>query len=98
MTQIVDEENRPKLLVLPYLRNTSEHIQRCCEWLGIRAGGTLRQTLTRVKTATPEMKKEVIYEVPCMDCEKSYIGETGKRLTEHKAAVRRGDSKNGICA
>ena len=100
-----EEDTQQKLLILPYLRNTSEQIQRCCERLGIRAvfksSGTLRQTLTRVKTARPEMKKkEVIYEVPCMDCEKSYIGETGrslqKRLTEHKGAVRRGDSKNGI--
>lgn len=30
-----DDEDRPKLLVLPYLRNTSEHIQRCCEHLGV---------------------------------------------------------------
>lgn len=100
-----DDEERPKLLVLPYLRNTSEQIQRYCERIGVKAvfrsGGTLRQALTRVKTATPEMKKkEVICEVPCMDCQMSYIGETGrnlqKRLTEHKAAVRRGDRKNGI--
>ena len=36
----------------------------------------------------------------CKDCERSYIGETGRnlqiRLTEHKAAVRKGDRKNGI--
>lgn len=32
-----DQEEQQKLLVLPYLRNTSEHIQRCCERLGIRA-------------------------------------------------------------
>ena len=41
-----------------------------------------------------------MYEVPCMDCSRSYIGETGrtlqKRLVEHKAAVRRGDTNNGI--
>ena len=45
-------------------------------------------------------KKNVIYEVPCLDCESVYIGETGrclqKRLTEHKGAVRRYDRKNGI--
>ena len=55
----------------------------------------------RVKNARSELKmKEVVYEVPCKDCECSYIGETGrnlqKRLTEHKAAVRRGDRNNGI--
>ena len=49
----------------------------------------------------PELeKKDVVYEVTCKDCERSYIGETGRnlkiRLTEHKAAVRRGDRKNGI--
>ena len=46
------------------------------------------------------LKKGVVYEVPCMDCSRSYIGETGrtlqKRLMEHKAAVRRGDTNNGI--
>ena len=42
----------------------------------------------------------VVYEIPCQDCEKVYIGETGrslqKRMMEHKAAVRRGDRNNGI--
>ena len=40
----------------------------------------------------------VVYEIPCQDCER--VGETGrslqKRMTEHKAAVRRGDRNNGI--
>ena len=54
-----------------------------------------------MKSARPELrKKEVVYEVPCMDCDSKYIGETGrnlqKRLMEHKAAVRKGDRKNGI--
>ena len=35
-----------------------------------------------------------------MDCDTSYIGETGrdsqKQIVEHKAAVRRKDNKNGI--
>ena len=35
-----------------------------------------------------------------MDCDKVYIGETGrnlqKRISEHKRVVRRGDRNNGI--
>ena len=45
------------------------------------------------------MKKGVVYKVPCLDCDRSYIGETGrnlKRLVEHKAAMKRCDTKNGI--
>ena len=96
---------RPKVLYLPYVKHTSELIQRACRRLGVRvvfkSHGTLHRTLMRVKNARPELKtKEVVYEVPCKDCECSYIGETGrnlqKRLMEHKAAVRRGDRNNGI--
>ena len=42
----------------------------------------------------------VVYEVPCHDCQLTYIGETRrstkKRLTEHRYAVKTGDPKNGI--
>ena len=65
-----------------------------------RSANTLRQTLFDVKNRTPhEMKKGVVYEVPCADCGHVHIGETGqnpkKRLKEHDYAVRRGDLKNG---
>ena len=46
------------------------------------------------------LKKGVVYKIPCKDCEKVYIGETGrnlqKRMAEHKGAVRRGDTSNGV--
>ncbi len=66
-----------------------------------RAATTLRRSLTKVKTIIPpEKKKGVVYEVPCQECEVTYIGETGrtlkKRLTEHKYAVKRGNPENGI--
>ena len=42
----------------------------------------------------------VVYEIPCQGCSQVYIGEIGislqKRLSEHKAAVKRGDRSNGI--
>ena len=42
----------------------------------------------------------MVYEVPCKDCSKTYIGETKRtlnvRLSEYKQVVKRGDPKNGI--
>ena len=97
--------DKPKILYLPYIQHITEPIQRVCRKLGVkvvfRTPQTLRQQLVRLKTARPKLKKKnVIYKVPCLDCTSVYIGETGRclqvRLTEHKAAVRRGDRKNGI--
>ena len=61
----------------------------------------MREALVKVKQPTPELdKKGVIYEVPCGECNHVYIGKTGrtlrKRLTEHKAAVKKCDNKNDI--
>ena len=81
-------------------------IERVCAPLGLKAAfkpmRTLRQCLMRVKTTTPQYRrKRVVYKVPCKEeCDKYYIGETGRtlkiRLGEHKLAVKRGDPKNGI--
>ena len=61
----------------------------------------MRQLLTNIKTRTPDLvKKEVVYRIPCQDCEASYIGETSrslrKRISEHKYAVKSNDRKNGV--
>jgi len=41
-----------------------------------------------------------VYKVPCKDCHRSYIGETGrdlkKRIHEHKGDIRRGNEKSSI--
>ena len=42
----------------------------------VSSSGTLRQTLMKVKTPREDMKKkDIVYEVPCMDCDTSYIGD-----------------------
>ena len=105
--QTMDSEpqTKPKTLCLPYVRHLSEEIQRLCRDLDIRVvfrpHNTLRQLLTKVKTPTPDEKKAgVIYEIPCLDCETVYIGETGrcmeKRMIEHRRVVRNGDRTNGV--
>ena len=66
-----------------------------------KSNGTLRQLLTKVKSPVSEMrKKDVVYTIPCQDCDSQFIGETGRalgrRVTEHKYAVKSGDQKNGV--
>ena len=76
-----------------------------CRPLGVKTvmktADTLRSQLVKVKQAMPSSKKKgVIYEIPCKDCPCVYIGETGrtleKRLSEHKAAVKKNDPKNSV--
>ena len=67
----------------------------------MKTADILRSWLVKVKQAMPNSKKKgVIYKIPCKDCPCVYIGETGstleKRLSEHKAAVKKNDPKNGI--
>ena len=59
----------------------------------------LCESLVHTKQPQPALKRKgVVYHVPCADCDCVYIGVTGrtleKRLSEHRGAVKRNDSKN----
>ena len=99
------EEDSAKPMFLPYVRGVSEKLEKVCAPQGVktifRPQQTLRNKLMQVKQKTPmEKKRNIVYEVPCRDCQLTYIGETRrtmmKRMTEHKYAVKTGDAKNRI--
>ena len=95
-----EEEEAMKPLFVPYVRGLSERLEKVCTPLGVRPifkpWNTLRRMLMQVKDRTPMgNKKEIVYEVPCHDCEMKYIGETKRsmkeRVAEHRYAVKKED-------
>nr|VZH99844.1 unnamed protein product [Spirometra erinaceieuropaei] len=61
-----------------------------------RPTATMRSKIMQVKDRLDVGEQSgVVYQIPCRDCPRHYIGQTGRRLssriTEHKRAVRRGD-------
>ena len=97
------DQATPKFLYLHFVRGI-ERIEQVCRPLGIRATFKSRGALcepVRTKEPQPVWKKEgVVCQVPCTECDCAYIGETKrlleKRLSKHRGAVKRNDTKNGI--
>ena len=90
-------------LCVPYVRGLSEKIDNVCgsiKGVNIRQVfkpcRTIRHTLVRVKNRIPEDRRN--YEIPCKDCEKLYIGETGRTLKKRvsEQAVRKFTMSNGV--
>jgi hypothetical protein len=100
------QKPKPKKTVsLPYIPGISEKLGRICSNYNIRAvynsKETLGKSLRKVKPSRPrETEKNVVYQIPCKDCEGSYIGEScrclAKRVEEHKKAVKTYDQANGV--
>ena len=97
----------PKATVsIPFVKGVSERIKRICAKSGIRvyfrANRTLGSLLSNIRPKRdPHDTKGVIYQIPCLDCDRSYIGETGRtlktRLTEHRRNCRNGDvQRSGV--
>ena len=62
---------------------------------------TIRHSLSNVKNKVPPEKRQGVANlVPCLDCERDYVGDTGwtvkKHIVEHKQAVRGLDDNSGI--
>ena len=92
----VQKEPPKATVVLPYIQNVSEAIKRILTPLNIRIAfqpyKTFREILVHPKDSVEESKRSgVVYLIPCKDCRKVYIGQTGhslkQRVTEHKRAL-----------
>ena len=89
-----DDENEMIRMFLPYEKGLSENISRISKKYNVKLIHTQSKALKNiVKTAkmeSDEIEKEsgVVYKVSCGDCDKCYIGETGRqlkiRLKEHE--------------
>ena len=68
-----------------------------------KSGHILGQSLMRIKTAVEgDIKKGVVYKIPCGECDHVYIGKTGRnlkeRIKEHQYSVKKKNMNNGIAA
>ena len=91
-----DPENPPKFIGAPYIRGASERIARVLrphgKTLAQKPTNTLKSILSKTKDKMKiEERNDVVYKIPCKDCNLCYIGETSKqviyRVEEHKKNV-----------
>jgi hypothetical protein len=86
------------MIVVPYVEGVSEHVARDMNNYNIATAmkphTTLRNLLVHPKDKRePLNSTDVIYSIPCKNCDQAYIGETGrkfgKRLEEHKSEAEK---------
>jgi hypothetical protein len=103
-TSTEENNERPiRRITLPYINKISETTARILDKHNLKVAhkptNKLKSIFTTHKDQTDLLDKHnVIYQIPCKDCEKVYIGETSKtvksRITEHKNAIKREDSRS----
>ena len=99
-----DEKEKSKgLVVIPYIEGLSERLSRTFKKHGfstaMKPHKTLRNMLVHPKDKrNPMQTAEAIYEIPCKNCPKTYIGETGRlfktRLSEHRTETEKVSAKS----
>ena len=97
------QEKSRAVVTVPYVHSFTEKIQRISTKHGvatvIKPQTTLRQVLVHPKDKVEKNKKAgAVYKIPCSQCEKVYIGETGRqlgtRITEHRKEAEKISNRN----
>ena len=92
---------------IPYVSGTSEPIKRVLENHGIKVAFKPYQTISKMfPKPKDQMDKEdtrdPVYDIPCANCSKSYVGETQRkfitRKSEHQKAVARRQGEKSALA
>ena len=98
--QVPDSSGWRASVTLPCLGGLSESLRRVLSPFAIqvtfRPFRTLQQELDHPKDPVPvNRRKSVVYSIPCAECPRAYIGQTGRSLDhwlqEHRRALKNGD-------
>ena len=80
---------------IPYVSGTSEPIKRVLENYGVKVAFKPYQTISKMfPKPKDQMDKEdtrdPVYDIPCADCSKSYVGETQRKFITRKKRTPKG--------
>lgn len=89
---------------IPYVHNLSDRVASAVSNDNIKIAFSNTNTIgklffTKQKTKTPiEKQSNVVYKIPCNDCLKCYVGQTGRylgqRMSEHQRDVKKRNTIN----
>ena len=93
-----------KYVSAPYVKGASEKIGKLLSSYNIitsKSSNTLKRTFCHLKDMVKkEDTSEIVYEVKCSDCEKVYIGESGRelgtRIKEHQGNINKREINSQI--
>ncbi|XP_023311228.1 uncharacterized protein LOC111691923 [Anoplophora glabripennis] len=98
------EEDKPVAkALLPYIKGTTDKISKVLKKHKIE---TVFNTDRKIGNILPSAKTKIplegqgVYQIPCGDCEKSYIGQTNRRVQtrreEHRNAVEKNQATSSL--
>lgn len=98
-----EEKTQKKLVVIPYVRNVSEKINKVLKGYDIQTvnknNNTIRNIYPHIKSKTQkEDKTHTVYSIPCGGCEGTYVGQSKQylknRLRAHAYGIKGRNGEN----
>ena len=89
----VDKNSKTIYCKFPFIKNLTPHLNKCFNHTTTKLAfyniNTTKQLYTKLKDKnTPEEISSVVYSIPCLNCNKKYIGQSKqyalKRIKQHK--------------
>ena len=106
---ISEQTNRSqpnRFVTIPYVQGVSEKIGKALSREGVKVAYKPIRTISQVfprpkdRLADPQLKRNVVYKIPCKDCEFVYHGQTKrsfkKRKGEHRDAAKNQDPNSKL--
>nr|XP_023028461.1 uncharacterized protein LOC111516540 [Leptinotarsa decemlineata] len=96
--ELTEEQTNQAKAFLPYIHGVTDKVSRILKKQNVKTVFTANNqisTMLRTPKNTIRNEAQVIYEIPCSNCPRTYNGQTNRRISnttyEHELAVRKSD-------